>query len=396
MTAPLSTATAPLAFSWLRSTTAGKTWQTATVTGQQLTMGETGRAPMMTFGGSLLHLLGFPAGRVASGTSSAGGLTITFSRTPLPLLTARGIPDPCGCGNLASPLGISFANAIDGMIVSEPQPGLSAVLTTHDGGQSWQVATQVVSPNPTSYVSFVTSSLGFGLGSGLDPNAVLQTVNGGQTWSKVGDLPSAPGTGGNASLAFVSAQKGFAVTVNGLVETLDGGKTWSSVSTLASSLQVWGVAFASPAVGCVDTLGGNGKPWATADGGATWTAVASTFYSHYNYSPIACAAALVNLAFGTGLPPPPSSGQTMVAAPGNQTAVVFAQGGLPGVSSPAGELWTARVGDHGWRIQSLPAGQFDACGCSVDFLSPSQGFVIGLYGRLFETTDGGRTWVQLP
>ncbi len=396
---PSSTAVAQ-PFTWLRSTTAGKTWQTVTVSGQHLTDGPPTLEPMMMSGGSRLHLLGFPgfAGAVVSGISSAGGLTIAFNKTPLPSLTAQGIPDPCGCGNLASPLGISFANGTAGMIVSTPQPGLSVVLTTIDGGQSWQVASRFVSPNPSEYVSFVTPTLGFGLSSGLDPNAVLKTTDGGRTWTKVGDLPSAPGTGGNASLAFLSAETGFAVAGNNLVETQDGGRTWGTVAALANAGTIWGVAFASPSVGCVDSLGGKGGPWVTTDGGATWTVqAAGGFYASFGYSPIACAAALVNPALGKGLPKPAVSGSVMVAAPGNQTAVVFAQNG-PGLrgSSSAGALLSAWVGSHGWRIQLLPAGQFDVCGCSFSFVSASQGFVVSLYGRLYETTDGGRTWELLP
>ena len=391
---PSSTAVAP--FTWLRSTTAGKTWQTVTVSGQHLTDGPTTLEPVMMSGGSRLHLLGFTGG-VVSGTSSASGLTVAFSKTPLPLLTAQGIPDPCGCGSLASPLGISFANGVDGMIVSTPQPGLSVVLTTHDGGQSWQVASRFVSPHPSEYVSFVTPTLGFGLSSGLDQNAVLKTTDGGQTWTKVGDLPSAPGTGGNASLAFVSAEKGFAVADNSLVETQDGGRTWGTVAALANAGTIWGVAFASPSVGCVDALAGNGGPWVTTDGGATWTAeTAGGFYASFGYSPVACAAALANPALAKGLPSPAVgavSEPPMVAAPGDQTAILYAQS-VAQVTTPV--LLTARVGSSNWSVQVLPTGQFDVCGCSFSFVSASQGFVTSLYGRLYETTDGGRTWLLLP
>ena len=132
--------------------------------------------------------------------------------------------------------GIAFGDAINGHLM---------LLTTRNGGQSWQLAdTTHLPPSPkgeggfaasgTCLTTFGDSTVWIGLGS---PNArIFKSVNQGQTWQvfKSGMQQPTP-TGGIFSLAFSSKNYGLAVggnyedktnTYRNAAFTTDGGQTW--------------------------------------------------------------------------------------------------------------------------------------------------------------------------
>ncbi|MHB1842856.1 MAG: WD40/YVTN/BNR-like repeat-containing protein [Sulfobacillus sp.] len=338
-------------------------------------------------------------GTVFFGSTQDGGHSFTSSATAMAGLSGM------------SPIGMSFANAETGMIVAYPSPGLSLILTSQDAGQTWQVASRLVSPNPVGGISFVSSQIGFGLATATDARAVLKTTDGGRTWHQVGQMPAVtPGSGsgapftGNASafsLAFVSASTGFGAGVNGaLSETRNGGRSWQPVAAMAQAGQLNAIAFASPQAGCASMFSPAGASvlWATRDGGRHWTQLAENsplvmFALTWGYPMLACAAALANPGFETGLPAWSQGTYGLLAAvPGDQAAIALAFTGAP--SAPNGQLLSATVGSRSWSSQALPTGRFNAF--SFSFLSLRQGFLTTANGRLFETTDGGHTWIELP
>lgn len=331
-------------------------------------------------------------GTVFFGATHDGGQTFTASSTPMPELTDISLT------------GISFISATDGMIVSHPGPGLSVVLTTQDGGQSWQTAARLVSPNPVGGISFVSSQVGFGRGTATDPLAVLKTTDGGHSWHKVGNLPGSAQSAFTLAepfaFAFVSATDGFAVVGSGqMVETTDGGRTWQPVTAFSGLDQVAALAFTSPTDGCTSLFTPSAAVlWATTDGGAHWTELGlgskvSTFAMGFGFPMVACAAALANPALESGLPPLPSGSEgMMVAAPGGREALVLTY--TSPATAPNGALLTAAPGQAAWSVHSLPPGQFNPYAFS--FVSGSQGYLTTNQGRLFETTTGGASWVELP
>lgn len=356
--------------------------------------------PAAVAGSSGLAVLGSceacgEGGTVFFGATVDGGKTFTASTVPLEQLSDMSL------------IGINFVNATDGMIVSHPRAGLSVVLVTQNGGQSWQTAARLVSPNPLSGISFVSPKVGFGQGTAGDPRAVLRTTDSGLVWHQVGNLPSASSAGsqpivafvGPLSLAFLSSSTGFGVDGNGhLVETHNGGQDWYPVAGLAHAGQVAALSFASPKDGCASVFSTATVLWATTDGGAQWTELAQnsqlvSFALGFGYPMVACAAALANPAFESGLPPLPQGTEgMMVAAPGASEALLLAYTGA--ASAPNGALLRAAPGQAAWSTTPLPNGRFNPYAFS--FVSVSDGYMTTVGGRLFKTTTGGRSWVELP
>ncbi len=336
-------------------------------------------------------------GTVLPGWTQDGGQSFTASTTPIAGLSP------------ASPIAVSFATQAVGMIVSHPNQGLSVVLTTKDSGQTWQVAAYLSSPNPVHGISFVSPTVGFGLSTATDAEAVLETTDGGVTWRQVGRItpgysgPGVPVPFGPSpfSIAFISQSTGFAVGGNGqLMESQDGGRSWHAVASVSQAGPISAVSFASPQDGCASMFSpaGSSGLWATSDGGRQWTQLATSspvavFAQTQSVLVLGCAAALANPGFESGLPPLPRGSYALMAAvPGGRGAVALLFTGAS--SAPNGQLLTAALGSREWVSHALPLGQFQPF--SFSFLSPSQGFVTTAGGRLFETTDGGQTWTQLP
>lgn len=105
-----------------------------------------------------------------------------------------------------------------------------ALLKTTDAGRTWRQLLPAVLPNKAA--SFVSSAMGFGLGTAADEDSILRTTDGGYTWRIVGLLPY--GTQA-ASLYFSSSTVGYVTIAPGsydgsgnstILETTDGGQTW--------------------------------------------------------------------------------------------------------------------------------------------------------------------------
>lgn len=128
-------------------------------------------------------------------------------------------------------------------------------------------------PFPVSAVDFVTPEVGFGIGLGWDPHAVVATRDGGRSWqvrSEVeGSLPIA--------LDFSSAENGYLVTAGSggtLWQTADGGRTWHELNALDAPPVSLDFRDADHGVTLLET--GPGWPLQfslrqTVDGGRTWS-----------------------------------------------------------------------------------------------------------------------------
>ncbi|MGH2500222.1 MAG: hypothetical protein ACRDF0_09065, partial [Candidatus Limnocylindria bacterium] len=173
------------------------------------------------------------------------------------------------------PLAVDFVDAERGWALLYTPPG-TRVISTSDGGRTWQRRYPDDRAVPAFGVSFVSPAEGFGIGLPEDRDAVLKSEDGGATWRRIGALP-APPHANNAfaarSVSFVDRTTGWAVDAFGrLQRTGDGGRTWREVDVTAGTgrrdpLWATSVGFSSASTGWV--VAGT-TVFVTADGGRTW------------------------------------------------------------------------------------------------------------------------------
>lgn len=248
------------------------------------------------------------------------------------------------------------------------------LLATEDGGASWHQVFPM-HPSPTTAISFVTAKLGYGLGTGGNPNAILRTEDGGKTWRTVGTLPKARGFSATVgTMQFLNGTTGFALNAAGdLYETRNGGQTW-----IHRHLQANALAFVG-STGCVLTSKGADI---SRNGGVTWKAEA--------------------------IPAPPSALTcAAVAAYPRWQPVIRAQAW----NSPLVAVIGPRVAWFGGAAAALKrttdGGRTDTVWApgqtwlrlnprDFDFLTPDLGYFLSLDGSLYRTTNGGQRWTIVP
>ena len=260
------------------------------------------------------------------------------------------------------------------------------VYRTQDGGLSWQ---QSPVEFPRLQPQFLDAQNGFaladlGAGAGSMAVAVLQTTDGGQTWTEVfnndptraGSSDSLPLGGIKNGMAFVDAQHGW---VSGsrpedgffwLFATADSGRTWAQQSlALPSGMESAMISVDAPrffdsqagvlaaTMYAADT--GYQVFYFTRDGGANWTAAA-----------------------------PLADGQLYTwASPQDGWAW---DGSALHVTHDGAQTWTALPGTFGPGIS--PA--------LLDFVDAHTGWALASTEatpdyHLFATNDGGLSWAQL-
>ena len=296
----------------------------------------------------------------------------TFSHAPLAGLSGASVTD------------ISFGDPNHGWIAGSSAGGF--LLATNDGGRSWRRVYPFAAAWPMLDISFVSATLGFGLGVVGDGRAVLATDDGGQTWRIVGHLPADPWFfDRDPIISFADPSHGWVATSTGVVATIDGGRTWHTVPGAPPG----GVAFADLLDGCAGSF--DTPTASTVDGGRTWISAEG------NRGVVACAASLVHPAWAAAAQPfDPGDLLSVGAIVGSADA--WAVGLLSaeqfGIEATAdgGATWTA----YRWPALLDPpeSSGFDTLD-AVTFVSATQGRAFTLYGRLFETTDGGATWIEL-
>ncbi len=271
--------------------------------------------------------------------------------------------------------------------------------------------TNIPSASRFEDVFFLNKDTGF---TASNQGVVFKTINGGQTWDTVFKNNSYL-----RSIEFSSAKRGF---LGGLLsnnqtifnKTLDGGQTWTSITNLTpvTNKGICGLC-------CVDTnityaVGAWSSPafvLKTMDGGLSWTFLDMSMY----------ASRLVDVKFidqNTGY----AVGQSNVGAEGGVILKTI-DGGLNWYKS----FTTNTPGDYVWKIQNLDNTNWF---CAVQrtslngpnmiiksndgastwslktvsyssghlqmtgFITPNKGWAG--HDALFETNDGGNTWIQIP
>jgi photosystem II stability/assembly factor-like uncharacterized protein len=171
---------------------------------------------------------------------------------------------------------------------------------TDDGGVTWTTVTTGVTEDLKS-VHFVNNNLGY-IGS---QTKIYKTTNGGNSWTPITVTGTVASSSNLNAIYFADEQKGWALSssssVGKVLQTIDGGTTWTvGIDNPAGDLEA--MDFYSPTAGIV-VGGGVGKCdlWYTKDG-STWTkATAPTFPAGYTRTDVKAINMLdQNIAFATG------------------------------------------------------------------------------------------------
>jgi photosystem II stability/assembly factor-like uncharacterized protein len=299
------------------------------------------------------------------------------------------------------------------------------ILETTNGGSTWDVR-----PSGTSHSLFgirmVDDKQGWIVGQ---EGLVLHTADGGKTWQPQESNATFKDTDGTSKRAYLfaldalDANTAFAVGDRSmLIRTSDGGKTWTSGKvpmeldtsggeTLAAADPIfYGVKFTDPQHGWV--VGEFGKIMYTADGGATWKEQEKTIMEGSGFFDLLDLPTL----FG-------------IHATDGQRSIVSGLDAHIGRTNDGGARWTFDKIDAGdvplldpiYDVTELPDGTGWGVGAagevvrkgpadaawtrakigqdvltwlrSIHFSDPQHGWMVGGFGLIFRTTDGGKTWL---
>lgn len=236
---------------------------------------------------------------------------------------------------------------------SGPQSGMGegrAPAPTPTRGAAGSTESRWVLQNPLPTGNYLTSAFFLDGNTGWvagDPRTILKTTDGGATWST---QPLDDAFAGPLSVFFVDSQTGWVVgSVGTILKTTDGGVTWTRQSPF-TAYALSSVYFADASTGwAVGTTLGN-IILKTTDGGHTWA-----------------------------IQSPGAGGYSMTCADANTCWVV-------------GRSNILRTMDGGatWTSQSVANQDF----YGVAFVNATTGWVVGMGGAIYKTTDGGGNWVR--
>lgn len=250
------------------------------------------------------------------------------------------------------------------------QDGL--ILRTTDGGETW-VRQESGTKGPIFALSFVDRNHGWGA---ADRATYLRTTNGGESWESGYLEPSLEGVSEEATLAmvdpnfydvhFLDTSTGWMVGDFGKIyHTVDGGVTWqeqqhsllgqAGIDDALNLPTFFGVFFANPHEGLA--VGLEGKISHTTDGGKQWRFIAeevSAFATDPLYAPF------------------------------------LRSNGTGWIVGAAGRVLQLQNGQ--WKAVSLGIPVVTWLR-AIDFFDETHGWIVGGYGTILRTTDGGRTWV---
>jgi len=316
------------------------------------------------------------------------------------------------------PNAIAFATATTGCV-----SGGGRIVCTTDGGHSWSTRYRHVT---VVQLAFVTPLVGWAVA----PSLLLATADGGRTWRQCAIVP------GLQAVDFVNARDGWAITTHGLLVTHSGGVRWapdrSPVSPRAMSFvdrqDGWALGYGGTIVHTVD----GGRSWRY-----EWTPLIGSDWdsgqAQLTFANAATGWLLLTLGAGcTGKEPAilyhtDDGGRhwharlvgAVCGGPRYPAEVVGGLGAYPyGLSARGAQAWVVSnapvVGlgsidvtvthDDGrtWAYTHPAATDAGTATAAIDFVDARRGWVVtgGEFrypsGRVFHTTDGGRTWtVQL-
>jgi photosystem II stability/assembly factor-like uncharacterized protein len=181
---------------------------------------------------------------------------------------------------------IVFADALHGWVGTLEQAGVGAdtaiLYQTVDGGDTWSPVPNLPGPLDAGICGMnrVSDSIVVGVGRYSGPASFYKTTDLGATWS-YSNLDSL--AGGLVDVYFMDADTGFAVGTDGdyftgkgrVLMTVDGGASWSIVHTSLHTNEIcWKISFPSRQVGYISLQAFANSGWQymlkSTDGGLSW------------------------------------------------------------------------------------------------------------------------------
>ena len=300
------------------------------------------------------------------------------------------------------------------------------ILDTRDGGNNWTVVPSGVEDSLFS-VKFVDEQHGWITGQ---EGLVLHTADGGKTWERQdakANFKENDGTEKKAYLFAVDAidnQTAWAVGDRSMLSsTTDGGKTWRS-RKVKGEIDLSGgeqIAAADPIfydVKFVDAqhgwiAGEFGKILHTKDGGETWHEQSQTLMEGGKFFDVLDLPTLFGLHMTSAEKGVAAGLEGHVARTSDGGArwsfdaievpkevplvdplysVTEISDGSAWVVGAAGEVLKREAGADTWKRAKIGQDVLTWLR-SVDFSDPKNGWMVGGFGLIFRTTDGGKTWL---
>lgn len=298
------------------------------------------------------------------------------------------------------------------------------VLETKDGGRNWTIL-----PSGTDLalygVKFVDENIGWMVGQ---DGLILNTQDGGKSWQKQESNATFTEPDGTSKRAYlfnidaVDANTAWAVGDRSmLVSTTDGGKTWRSrkvpmeadlsggQSLAAADPIFYDVRFVSPQEGWI--VGEFGKVMHTTDGGETWKEQTRSLMQGTEFFDLLDLPTLFGVyardaqtAVAAGLEGHIARTSNGIDWSYSQTdggefklvdplydIVLFQDGGGWAVGA-AGQVVKHDPDSDIWRRAEIGQDVLTWLR-AVDFSDPQHGWMVGGFGLIFRTTDGGTTWL---
>ncbi len=341
---------------------------------------------------------------------------------------------------LAALRGVSFTNEREGWAVGED----STILKTTDGGESWE---KLRLPFYTNYVDvgFLDGSIGLILGQEYrsgQTQCLLFTSDGGNTWSN--RFKSFPTQETFTDVSFVSDNVGYIISSQKIYKTADAGYTWSQMYGTTNDY-FNAVAFLDENSGwSVGRRGYSGALYRTTDGGLNWTTASpvsnyinSIHFVTDNYGWIAADGGKILRTRDGGRSPwveqttgitediykiffvdgdygwaitkyktllsTTNGGGTWASATNSGSltyrSVYFIDRNTGWLGTLSG-LLKSTDGGRNWTVVPLPNASFDDVydiyfRNSMDGYVLTQGYSSGDGGKIYKTTDGGASWLEV-
>lgn len=166
--------------------------------------------------------------------------------------------------DLAVPAGVKSSDLLTVDFVSPTQGFVGGangtLLTTADGGQSWQNLSQPTM-GTVRKLCFASATAGWA----ATATGLYRTANAGQTWQRVANATTALN-----DVQFVNPQVGYAVgNQSEILKTTNGGQTWQSQRQYFwNFVELRSVSFSAPDSGMA--VGNHEAMYTTTNGGQTW------------------------------------------------------------------------------------------------------------------------------
>lgn len=303
--------------------------------------------------------------------------------------------------------------------------GAGGILATADGGATWQL--EYPSAAGVGPISFLDRRTGWA----VEGTTLIATTDGGSSWRRVGAAGALPGP---SDLAFVDADRGWAVVhtrqcsqgscedVGSLLRTLDGGASWSPVGEPgATQAMCWD--------GQRGWAGAGTALRTTVDGGERWSPVPTPIAETGEIADIACAGGAVWVKALHGAAAGSEGYEVLRSVDARHWDVVLGglvHQGLPSIDAYSGPLSArsalsalfvgycpacgnqpaasaTRTDDGGRSFQRSPVTSPTDPGflpAAVSFADHDHGWILGTVttsaghggGAVYATVDGGRTW----